>query len=319
MLKNLRIRNFQSHRDTQLDFHPGVNVIVGESLSGKTSILRAFLWSITDRPRGYRFHSWFTKEGEPTKVSMEYGEGDRLIKAKTKSKTTYHLNGEGFKGGQEVPEPVIKSINVDELNIQTQLDQFFLITSSPQEIGRVVSRVIQLEDTEDWLRQLTSRINNSNREVLSLKEMEKKIELELERYEDLNYLEGLVRKAERLEGRIDDLQLNIEDVEKMEVEARELEGKIFEMDQGVEGQRLLLDEVEDKLGRYREVKSDFEKLQNLQWELDKWQDQLEQEKSRGQELQRALKEEIDKLDRCPLCGTEFSKVGRQLERMMEVL
>ncbi len=43
MIQSLRLQNFRSYKDTQLEFEPGVNVIFGPNASGKTSILEAIL------------------------------------------------------------------------------------------------------------------------------------------------------------------------------------------------------------------------------------------------------------------------------------
>jgi chromosome segregation ATPase len=41
MLKSLRIINFESHKDTTINFTDGFNVIIGQSDGGKSSIIRA--------------------------------------------------------------------------------------------------------------------------------------------------------------------------------------------------------------------------------------------------------------------------------------
>ena len=41
MIKKIRIRNFESHEDTTINFQEGFNLIVGKSNSGKSSIIRA--------------------------------------------------------------------------------------------------------------------------------------------------------------------------------------------------------------------------------------------------------------------------------------
>ena len=74
MLKSLKIRNFESHRNTQLNFHPGVNVIVGESDQGKTAILRALEWVLFNRPLGEDIKSnWL--EDINTYVQVEFDDG----------------------------------------------------------------------------------------------------------------------------------------------------------------------------------------------------------------------------------------------------
>ncbi len=41
MIKSVRMQNFESHEDTEIEFTEGMNLIVGQSNSGKSSILRA--------------------------------------------------------------------------------------------------------------------------------------------------------------------------------------------------------------------------------------------------------------------------------------
>jgi len=55
MIKYLQIQNFQSHKDSLLEFDPGVNVIVGSSDSGKTAVIRALRWLVWNRPSGDAF------------------------------------------------------------------------------------------------------------------------------------------------------------------------------------------------------------------------------------------------------------------------
>ena len=45
MLKKLILKNFQSHSDSELEFDKGINVICGNSDSGKSSIIRSFIWA----------------------------------------------------------------------------------------------------------------------------------------------------------------------------------------------------------------------------------------------------------------------------------
>ncbi len=54
-IKELHIREFQSHEATALQFHPGLNVLVGPSDSGKSAIVRALRWCLHNEPRGEAF------------------------------------------------------------------------------------------------------------------------------------------------------------------------------------------------------------------------------------------------------------------------
>jgi exonuclease SbcC len=54
-IKKLSLRNFQSHRETDLEFSPGLNIIVGPSDQGKSAIIRALRWLFYNEPRGTGF------------------------------------------------------------------------------------------------------------------------------------------------------------------------------------------------------------------------------------------------------------------------
>ena len=57
MIKSLSIKNYQSHKDSYLEFSEGVNCILGGSDNGKTAIIRAINWIMTNRPLGESFRS----------------------------------------------------------------------------------------------------------------------------------------------------------------------------------------------------------------------------------------------------------------------
>ena len=48
----MKLENFQSHENTEIDFDKGFNIIIGESRQGKTAILRALRWVLENRPQG---------------------------------------------------------------------------------------------------------------------------------------------------------------------------------------------------------------------------------------------------------------------------
>ena len=159
LLKKLRVLNYQSHRDSELEFSPGVNVILGDPQSGKSALLRAFMWLATNRPLGGRFRSTFAGKGEDTVVSAEFGD-HAVTHTRGPGGSTYYVDGESFRGfGDGVPDAVLRALNLNDLNVQPQLEPFFLITSSPQEIARAINRITRLEKVDDeWMPKLTRLI-----------------------------------------------------------------------------------------------------------------------------------------------------------------
>ena len=100
MIKKIKIENFQSHRDTELEFSKGVNVITGLSNSGKTAIIRAFQLLKNNRPLGFRYN----RTKNPTKIEFEDFDGNKAKLTKTKKEAIYKTNTiELKKIGSDVP------------------------------------------------------------------------------------------------------------------------------------------------------------------------------------------------------------------------
>ena len=160
MIKSLHIQNFQSHRDTVIELSPGMNVIVGDPQSGKTAILRSLNLLRTNRPSGFRYHSHFAKADE-TSVGIEVEEGAILF-SKNESGASYLVtkgeqNQEFKKIGVSVPDMVGDILNLQDLNVQSQLDAPFLIGDNPADIAREINRVTKIDLIDKWSAELNRR------------------------------------------------------------------------------------------------------------------------------------------------------------------
>jgi DNA repair exonuclease SbcCD ATPase subunit len=141
MIQKLSIENFQSHKNTQLVFDPGVNVIVGASDSGKTAIIRALRWVTWNRPSGDSFRSSW---GGDTRVEVSLDNTSVIRKKGTGNE--YEANGIRFQAfGADVPEEVRSILNLNEINLQSQFDQPFLLTASPGEVANHFNKIAHLD------------------------------------------------------------------------------------------------------------------------------------------------------------------------------
>lgn len=195
MIRNVVIKNFQSHKETTLGFDPGVNVIIGPSDCGKTAILRALLWVATNRPSGEAFRSTW---GGETAVTIELGDGTCVERRKDKRENTYSINGEVFRAfGQDVPEEVAHRMNLDAVNIQRQLDAPYLLSDTPGEVARQLNAVARLDDID----RAAARVAAMNKRALT--EMHHEIERAndlTERVENLSWLDEANHELLGLEG-----------------------------------------------------------------------------------------------------------------------
>lgn len=222
MIKSIRLRNFQAHDDTTIEFHDGVNAITGKTDSGKTSCIRALKWVLTNRPSGTSIvnHNAFVDGKQIAPCIVTIVTDKAIIEHERDAKyNRYTVNGQVFDAvGTDVPEEVQAALNLDDINIQYQLDMPFLLTETAGEVGRILNKLVKLDDIDSTLRNINSYAKSKNAE-------KKRVEYELEQVTaeieaiDLEGITTLVETGELVEELIDtmgekcrkihDLSLNI--------------------------------------------------------------------------------------------------------------
>ena len=218
MLKNLTIQNFQSHRETKLDFVNGINVIYGLSQSGKSAILRALNWIVFNRPSGFKFHSHFATPEEPTQVSVLLDDKE-IISIKGFKDTVYKINVECFRSfGTSLPIPIVKAFDLSQINFANQLDPPFLVTNTPGEIGKIFNQLTKAEQVDKWISSLTTKINEANT-VLKIKNKERdEAEIQLKKLAVVDQIEPLMNRYIKYTERSQSLIETIEYTEELQNE-----------------------------------------------------------------------------------------------------
>jgi len=145
MLQSIRL-TLQSHADTKVEFHPGVNYIIGKSRQGKTAIFRGIVKLGWNSPiRG--MERWIHKHDprNTTRVEVKTTDGHATAWEGT-SPQRYIVDGDELSGfGQGVPQAVTDALNLGELNISGQHDRPFLLFDTPGEVARTLNRVVHLD------------------------------------------------------------------------------------------------------------------------------------------------------------------------------
>jgi exonuclease SbcC len=212
MIEALRIKNFQSHKHTELQFHAGVNCIIGASDSGKTAIFRALRWVVENRPSGQDFHSWW--KGDP-QVTLGLSNGIEITRERVKAENIYRMfqeDGEQgnppqeleFKAfGQRVPEEVCKMLNLSPINFQWQMDNSFLLSQSSGEVARYLNGVVNLEDIDLALANIERRVKSEKAEAEKAKQDIKKYKAKIESYAWLAEVEPELEQLEKLNKEVD--------------------------------------------------------------------------------------------------------------------
>lgn len=195
MISGLEIINFQSYEEAKLDFHPGLNLIIGESDKGKSAILRSLGLVTTNRPLGTDYISWFAKS--PTIVTI-YKDQYQISRIRGDGIDEFWLDGENLKEtlSRDVPEEIQKILKIGPLNMHRQKDGYFLFGESPGSVGRYLNRMVDLEVIDKSLSHATSRLkafetnkDYIERELAEVKEELSKTEWIEEFNKDLQELE----------------------------------------------------------------------------------------------------------------------------------
>jgi exonuclease SbcC len=208
MIKTLQIDNFQSHKDSYLDFDKGVNMIIGSSDSGKTAIIRALRWLIWNRPQGDSMRSHW---GGETKVEL-FTDDAHVVRIRDKQ-DEYILGDTHFRAIRtEVPKEIQEALNLTELNLQLQLDRPFLIDNTPGEVAVFFNKVARLDkidlgnqNVNRWITQLNQVIGSPKTKDKPSTGLYKQIEeqeTELQKYEHLEKFEAEVEVLESLDKKL---------------------------------------------------------------------------------------------------------------------
>lgn len=227
MIRSVVLRNFQSHKNTKLEFVPGVNYIVGTSDSGKTAIIRALRWVYKNRPSGDAFRSnW----GGSTEVIVKTDEGV-VIRRRTDTKNEYEVDGVVLKALRtDVPEEVGNVLNLQDINFQNQFDKSFLLSSTSGAVAEHFSKVANFEKIGKAVRALTSKyqkhvrfLESKKSRITELRELLKGFDYIPEMEKAVVLLETKIRRFKEKKAGVDALVQLTMKIPQIEEKVRKIE------------------------------------------------------------------------------------------------
>ena len=220
-ITNVEINNFQSHKKNRLDFKNGLNVIVGPSDQGKTSIIRAIKWVLYNEPSG----TFFIRHGaNDVEVTLTFNSGEKLKRLRTPSKNLYiYLDEEGnediYEGfGLYTPKEISDKLNITKIYINSktsnsitigeQLECPFLLSEKSSTRANAIGRLVGVHIVDKAVQNTIKDSRNINIEKKNLTEEIDSLEKRLDQY---NYLDSLYVNIETLES----IYTNISDKENL--------------------------------------------------------------------------------------------------------
>lgn len=261
-LKQITLKNFQSHKDSTIQLDRGLNAIIGPSDSGKSAIIRAIKWVLYNEPAG----NFFIREGETeSSVTLEFNDGTKIKRLRNKSKNMYVLYiqddemiFEGF--GNKVPQEIIDltgiqkvpldSIESNAINLGEQLEGAFLLSEKGSTRASAIGRIVGVNIIDDALKETLKDVRNiSIREKTIIDNIEK-IEKELVGYE---YLDDLKKDIIKLE--------NIKNIIDMKISTKNIFSKILEDYNTLIKEKKYINEVLSKLNTINTLEKNIDSLE----------------------------------------------------------
>lgn len=248
-ISRVEIHGFQSHDNTVIDFHDGLNIITGESSNGKTAIFRAILWVIDNSPSGNAF---ITNNRKKCSVRITFSDGTYIERGRTKSSTGYYdvFDGtqvqhfEGFSNNipievlnaHQMPKiPVTRNTDT-HLNVITQLEKPFLLTDSVNEKAAAIGRITGTDIFDNAIKRLTNKSMEQSRIVTTMLTMQESLEQQLNAFDEaainaeITAITELSEKADNLIKEITAMNDIINTSHKLNNESKHIAGLLIHLD-----------------------------------------------------------------------------------------
>lgn len=257
MINSIAIKWFESHQDTLIKLHPGVNILIGESDNGKSSIIRAIKWNAHNRPQG---NSYRDDKLDPenkkdklklTEVNIKYDKKN-ILRARDGTPggvNHYQIeNNEPLRAlRSDIPDEIQEITRIKDVNIQTQhpLDQYFLIGDKPGQTAKEFNKVAGLVVMDKATADINSQVRSCN-SMIKMTKLE--IDTRLEEIEDTEWVDS----AEKMALKLEDLILKVMDGQEV---CHGLDSVIHEMNK-----------VDTEIAKYSMIDKAVEELDKLKTE-----------------------------------------------------
>lgn len=230
-LRRLTLKNVEGHKNSILEFSPGVNFITGSSHVGKSSIFRALNWVFSNRTPKGGLTPWDNPKAT-VHVICEFADGTVIERKKGQGLNCYVINGNVLKAvGSAIPEEVLEALKITEVNFQPQHAAYFLLSDPPSKITAQFNELANFEffdeligETARYLREvrgekklISEQIEEEVETIASLKEVDLA-------YQQFGHIETLFEDCQQIEEAIESLNEIVTDITTIQQDLSAIEG-----------------------------------------------------------------------------------------------
>ncbi|MEM0203747.1 MAG: AAA family ATPase [Archaeoglobaceae archaeon] len=316
LLKKVRLKDFISHKDSEVDFDYGINVIIGPNGAGKTSILDAISFGLFNVHSRGKNENLVHKGAEKAKVAVEFSEGGvdyavewEIDKKRRQTKGILFRIQDGERaiiakgGAKTITSEIEKILGMDKSLFQQSIyiqqgEIERLVTTTPADRKQIISKLLGIEDLE--------------RAYLNMREI-------LNEYENIaSTLRGELKRKQDVENELRDLTSDIESLRK---QLNSENTKLSEMETALKSLEVKLKELDQKLEMFNKLTSQkvilAERVANLEENLIKKEAELKEAENAHSKLE-VLRGAVVKLPLIENYLELYQKMGeKEKERSLE--
>ena len=175
IIKQIKLENFQGHKNKIIDLHACFNAIIGESDKGKSSIGRAYRW-VFHGLRGNFIHYFWDGKDRTAKVEfilMNSKNDISVARERNADINDWLINQNRIVKPGKVPnqlKQIVKNsfISADDRKIdicfQHQNDGFFLVDESPTARALLLDEISGVFVVDQAIKKANSELKNSKKE-----------------------------------------------------------------------------------------------------------------------------------------------------------
>lgn len=149
MLTKLKLKDFQSHKNTEFNFGEGLNVICGSSGFGKTAVFRSLFYLFKNKPTNVKFQR--RPDAKSFSIEAEL-DGHTYKRTKGEKVNSYELDNKKWEDiGTNIPKEVIDLANIKpiqfnedtsfDVQFSKQFDPHFLLFESGAVKAKFLNRL----------------------------------------------------------------------------------------------------------------------------------------------------------------------------------
>lgn len=196
MIKSVKFKNIQKHKDLTLNLSDGINVITGPSDHGKTTILRGLLWAMTNNNSGDKL---INNDGAKDCSVTVTADDHAIERSWSKSSNAYSLDGHEFTAFRtDVPKEIKDLLNLDAINIQNRRDLPFMVYYKASECADQFAQMLDITEIDNTITNVNKVVKENKDYVLRTREAFVGCENNLGRY---SAVEDADREYQRLRER----------------------------------------------------------------------------------------------------------------------